>query len=62
MGARRLAMDASGGMTVYKDHSGGAGILASMVGADCLVELDEEVENVSAGDQVVVLPFSEVMG
>jgi molybdopterin molybdotransferase len=58
----RLTVDASGRMTAYKDHSGGAGILASMVGADCLVELDEDVENVNTGDQITVLPFSEVMG
>ena len=58
----RLAADDAGRLTAYKDHSGGAGILASMVGADCLMELDEDIETVKPGDQVVVLPFSEVMG
>lgn len=58
----RLTKDTGGGMTAYKGHSGGAGILTSMVGANGLVELDENVEHVSPGDEVLILPFSEVMG
>lgn len=45
---------------VHKDHSGGAGILTSMVGADGLVELGEDVESVAEGDTVMFLPFNEV--
>ncbi|MEQ8665654.1 MAG: molybdopterin molybdotransferase MoeA [Rhodospirillales bacterium] len=45
---------------VHKDHSGGAGILASMAGADGLVELPEDVESVGVGDIVMYLPFNEV--
>ncbi len=57
----RLATDTTGQLTAFKDHSGGAGILTSMVGADCLVELDEDIEHVSPGDDILVLPFSEVL-
>ena len=49
-------------MVAYKDNSSGAGILTSMVAADGLVELPEDVETVSIGDHVSYLPFSEVMG
>ncbi|MDA0702722.1 MAG: molybdopterin molybdotransferase MoeA [Proteobacteria bacterium] len=38
----------------------GAGILSSMVGSDGLVELDETVTAVTAGDMVNFLPFAEV--
>jgi molybdopterin molybdotransferase len=38
----------------------GAGILSSMVGSDGLVELDETVTTVTAGDMVNFLPFAEV--
>ncbi len=58
----RLEQDADGPLTAHKDHSSGAGILTSMVGADGLVELPEDVEAVSPGDQVLFLPFSEVTG
>ena len=56
----RLDTSGSGTPTAYKDHSGGAGILASMVGADGLIELGEDVESVAEGDTVRFLPFNEV--
>ena len=45
-----------------KFRSSGAGVLTSMVEADGLVELSEDVERVVPGDLVRFLPFSEVNG
>lgn len=56
----RIEQDGAGQPVASKDHSGGAGILTSMVGADGLVELAEDVETVSEGDTVMYLPFNEV--
>ncbi|MBC8241787.1 MAG: molybdopterin molybdotransferase MoeA [Alphaproteobacteria bacterium] len=58
----RLEQGAGDTLIAYKDHSSGAGILTSMVGADGLVELPEDVETVSPGDHVPYLPFNEVTG
>jgi len=57
----RLKRDASGQLSAHKPHSGGSGILTSLVDADGLVELDEQTETVKAGDYVRFLPFDEVM-
>jgi len=56
----RLETGGDGLPVVYKDHSGGAGILTSMAGANGLVELSEDVETVNEGDTVRYLPFNEV--
>lgn len=56
----RLSFDEDGQPLVHKDHSGGAGILTSMAGADGLVELDEDVVSIESGDTVRYLPFNEV--
>ena len=45
-----------------KFRSSGAGVLASMVAADGLVELSEDIESVAPGDVVQFLPFNEVNG
>jgi len=58
----RLDRSSDGSLVAYKDHSSGAGILTSMVGADGLVELPEDVETVTPGDAVSYLPFSELTG
>lgn len=58
----RLDEDANGYPVAYKDFSSGAGILTSMVGAEGLVELSEDIVTVSPGDLVSYLPFNEVMG
>lgn len=58
----RLEQGPDGVLTAHKDHSSGAGILTSMVGADGLVELSEDIENVAPGDHVSFLPFNEVSG
>lgn len=56
----RLKPDPQGLLTAYKMHSGGSGILTSLVDADGLVELGEDIESVRTGDTVSFLPFSEV--
>ena len=58
----RLEQNTAGVLVAHKDHSSGAGILTSMVGADGLVELPEDVETITSGDLVSYLPFSEVTG
>ena len=55
----RLERD-NGRLVAQKYRSGGSGILTSMVFADGLVELPEERGNVTTGEQVDFLPFSEV--
>ena len=45
---------------VTKFPRDGAGILSSMVGADGLLELPEELAAVEEGTMVDFLPFSEV--
>jgi molybdopterin molybdotransferase len=57
----RVDPDAQGVLTAYQDHSGGAGILTSMVGADGLLELNEESTGISSGQPVDFLPFKEVL-
>lgn len=56
----RLMTDGDGIPSVYRDHGSGAGILTSMVGADGLVELAEDVATVNEGDTVSYLSFNEV--
>lgn len=57
-----LRRDRVSGLRAEKFRSSGAGILTSMVEADGLVELPEEVERVAPGDMVEFLPFNEVTG
>ena len=53
---------APGGMPVARKYAvDGAGVLSSMVAANGLVELAEEVTGVEEGSTVDFLPFSEVM-
>lgn len=56
-----LARDTDGGLVARKFPRQGAGILSSMVAADGLVELPEEVTQVSPGTEVAFLPFSQVI-
>ena len=56
-----LGYDDEGRPVAIKHHSSGAGILTSMVAADGLVELDETVERLEAGDMVTYLPFSGLL-
>lgn len=55
-----LARAADGVLTAVKHPRDGAGILSSMVEADGLVELPEEITRVEPGMVVDFLPFSEV--
>jgi len=57
----RLERGANGALTAMKYPEGGSGILMSMVASDGLVQLDEDVETISAGDVISFLPFSEVI-
>ena len=57
-----LSVRADSEFVVSKFSSSGAGILTSMVKADGLVELAEDVGSVNVGDTVKFLPFSEVTG
>ena len=56
----RLVDDASGALTAEKFPREGAGILSSLVEADGLVELPEDLTRLEAGAMVDFLPFSEV--
>jgi len=56
----RLVDDPSGALTAEKFPRDGAGILSSLVAADGLVELPEDLTRLEAGAMVDFLPFSEV--
>ena len=57
----RLAQRPSGELVAEKFPRQGSGILSSMVAADGLVELAEDVSHVAEGDMVDFLPFREVL-
>jgi molybdopterin molybdotransferase len=56
----RIAPDADGVPVAHKFPRDGAGILTSMVEADGLVELPEDMTRLEAGAMVDFLPFSEL--
>jgi molybdopterin molybdotransferase len=56
----RLVADADGGLVASKFPRDGAGILSSMVEADGLVELSEDLVRLEPGTVVDFLPFNEV--
>lgn len=56
----RLTTDSSGIVSAERFPRGGAGILSSMVAADGLLELPEELTRLEPGMMVDFLPFSEV--
>ena len=56
----RLATGPDGSPVAEKHGSSGAGILSSLVGADGLVELPEDMTYLEEGSLVDFLPFSEV--
>ena len=58
----RLGEGEDGAVEAHKFEREGAGILSSMVEADGLVELPEEMTRLAAGASVEFLPFSEVTG
>ena len=55
----RLVENSGGSLCARKFPRDGAGILSSLVEADGLVELPEDVTEVEAGMTVDFLPFSE---
>ncbi len=56
----RLIADADGTLVARRFPRDGAGILTSLVESDGLIELAEDVTNVSAGTMVDFLPYSEL--
>ena len=58
---RARLTDGSDGVACAEKHGGsGAGVLSSLVGADGLVELPEDVTRLEKGAMVDFLPFNEV--
>ena len=57
---RARLVDGASGLTAEKFARDGAGILSSLVAADGLVELPEDLTRLEAGAMVDFLPFSEV--
>ncbi|NIA71911.1 molybdopterin molybdotransferase MoeA [Pelagibius litoralis] len=57
---RARLVDGASGLTAEKFAREGAGILSSLVAADGLVELPEDLTRLEAGAMVDFLPFSEV--
>jgi molybdopterin molybdotransferase len=57
----RLGREPDGALIARKFPREGAGILSSMVYADGLVELGEEIERLTAGADIDFLPFGEVL-
>lgn len=57
----RYDTDADGSAILRKHHSSGAGILTSMVDADGLAEIGEDVERLAAGTVVPYIPFSGLL-
>lgn len=55
-----LVADAAAGLTAQKFPRDGAGILSSLVAADGLIELPEDLTRLEAGAMVDFLPFSEL--
>ena len=58
----RLGTDDGGRPAAFKFDRQGSGIISSLVAADGLVELPEQMTELSAGEMVDFLPFSEVLG
>jgi len=56
----RIATDEDGALVAHKHPRAGAGVLTSMVEADGLVELPEEMTQLTPGTVVSFLPFTEV--
>jgi molybdopterin molybdotransferase len=54
----RIETTDDGHVKALKHHSSGAGILTSMVDADGLVEMPEDVVRLEAGEIVTYIPFN----
>jgi len=54
----RVEVSNEGTVTALKHHSSGAGILTSMVDADGLVEVPEDIVRLEIGDMVTYIPFN----
>jgi len=56
-----LSADHDGALVARKFWRQGSGVISSLVAADGLVEIPEEVTHVADGDMVAFLPFNEVL-
>ena len=57
----RIVVDSNGQLIAEKHGRSGAGVLSSLVGADGLVTLPEDMTHLEAGSMVDFLPVTEVM-
>lgn len=57
----KIVTGADGALTAEKHGRSGAGVLSSLVGADGLISLPEDMTYLEAGSMVDFLPFTEVM-
>lgn len=55
----RLERDANGDLVAHKYQRDGSGLISSLVSADGLIELDEDVTGVALMDEIGFIPFSE---
>ena len=56
----RIETDASGASIIQLHGRKGAGVISSLTGADGLVELPLEAENITAGQMLSFMPFQEI--
>jgi molybdopterin molybdotransferase len=47
--------------TVEKFHADGSGVLSSLVWANGLIEIGDDITHIEKGDLVTFVPFSELM-
>ncbi|MCU0820551.1 MAG: molybdopterin molybdotransferase MoeA [Beijerinckiaceae bacterium] len=57
-----LAADASGRMVAQRFPKDGAALISSLIAADALAELGEDVTEIKAGETISVLPLSSLVG
>lgn len=57
----RYTIDTHGKAIVDKYHTDGSGVLSSMVWANGLIEIGDDVTHVKEGDHLMFLPFSELL-
>jgi molybdopterin molybdotransferase len=56
----RYEVTASGSASIMKYPSEGSGIISSLVWANGLIELEEDMTDIHEGDFIRFLPFSEL--
>ena len=56
----RYSIDTTGKPVVEKYFTDGSGIVSSLIWANGLIELPEDITEVKEGDPVTILPFTEL--